>query len=1099
MEWTLQPVGLVGELKTHSKAAPLRVQICRAGTVALLARRASPRPARVMSVRKKAGISCVCVVQCTHHGTRWASAELEAMDERHDAEIFRAVVTSMAEWHLKKLSNRRKRAADASVCYPEVGCFQDSGPFGYLDMLPSPPEEVDTHFLLYSRRNRGDVPLLDVPFANLSTVWADAARRFNASSPTKDSTSFRVLTGALALASHTQVIVHGFGSSCSHVWVYEMRSALMAVEDCNVICVDWERGATIPNYVRAAANTRMVGKQVALLLAGLQKHAGLPVHRVHVIGFSLGAHVAGFAGAELKNLSRITGLDPAGPLFESQDPRARLDATDANFVDVIHSNGENLILGGLGTRQPLGHVDFYPNGGRMQKGCANLFVGAVSDILWSASENEARSLCNHRRAYKFFTDSVSPRCHFPAAACDSYESFLQGRCFPCDPPSRPCGNMGYYADRALARGALYLVTRDEEPFCGQVVFPSVLTLLTLLTLLTFRKDDEQLQVGGSLSRMVVPHPVMQEPRGVQLLYTAYSGWISSGLARWSIDKVTLSDSFGKRKSNHPAMSELFDTHESCSYSSSVCKKDLVLESGVPVTLPLFAGECNPPRETVPAQMQVSGSGGPSSDTNEVSSPGGAQSPTLHQGFNLTALLTRRNTTRFVPTQVVHVGDEGLNDTSTDPSTAGEDALLDLLEATGPAWQPLLDDLPETTNNGLDGSSATRNRDDARAFDDQQQVVVTTLQPLNGTDPNREDATEPATVQTGPPQPAPAVVAADVVAAVAAPRPEISEPVLVRAAAPAPQEAAVGDRRSFQQADGAPTKPEITEPVLKPTTSTTTTTTTTSSPAPGSANATASAVEDTTDTASAVSEAGVGAGTGRDLRDKTTTPEWTPAVDLNPPPLGGTHIWQHWPPSKPASASAVPAPQHADKESRRAFNNSRAFSLFDADPSQQPPPPPPPSAGNWSERSITVQLLPQRLVALLEQAERYARLAFMPFAAVNSFFTGRDLEGAAAAAVAGVGGKGPGSQQQRKAKHVSGASTAAPGSSAGTSATPSSASSASSASSTAATASTAAPPTGEPTPYLVPLSYSRGDKTPGPGAHTQPHTARYIPLSMPKRP
>lgn len=61
-----------------------------------------------------------------------------------------------------------------------------------------------------------------------------------------------------------------------------------------------------------------------------------------------------------------------------------------------------------------------------------------------------------------------------------------------------------------------------------------------------RKDDEQLQVGGSLSRIVVPHPVMQEPRGVQLLYTAYSGWISSGLARWSVDKVTLSDSFGKR-------------------------------------------------------------------------------------------------------------------------------------------------------------------------------------------------------------------------------------------------------------------------------------------------------------------------------------------------------------------------------------------------------------------------------------------------------------------------------------------------------------------------------------------------------------------------
>lgn len=75
-------------------------------------------------------------------------------------------------------------------------------------------------------------------------------------------------------------------------------------------------------------------------------------------------------------------MDPAAPLFESQDPRARLDSTDAMFVDVIHSNGENLILGGLGSWQPMGHVDFYPNGGRMQKGCTNLFVGAVSDILW---------------------------------------------------------------------------------------------------------------------------------------------------------------------------------------------------------------------------------------------------------------------------------------------------------------------------------------------------------------------------------------------------------------------------------------------------------------------------------------------------------------------------------------------------------------------------------------------------------------------------------------------------------------------------------------------------------------------------------------------
>jgi hypothetical protein len=83
-------------------------------------------------------------------------------------------------------------------------------------------------------------------------------------------------------------------------------------------------------------------------------------------------------------LCSFSGLDPAGPLFESQAVEARLDATDAQFVDVIHSNGANLILGGLGSWQAMGHVDFYPNGGMEQKGCSNLLLGAVSDIsmLW---------------------------------------------------------------------------------------------------------------------------------------------------------------------------------------------------------------------------------------------------------------------------------------------------------------------------------------------------------------------------------------------------------------------------------------------------------------------------------------------------------------------------------------------------------------------------------------------------------------------------------------------------------------------------------------------------------------------------------------------
>lgn len=75
-----------------------------------------------------------------------------------------------------------------------------------------------------------------------------------------------------------------------------------------MICVDWENGATLPNYVRAAANTRLIGKQLAFLMKNLQSYKKLDLSRVHIIGFSLGAHVSGFAGSELPGLRRITGL-----------------------------------------------------------------------------------------------------------------------------------------------------------------------------------------------------------------------------------------------------------------------------------------------------------------------------------------------------------------------------------------------------------------------------------------------------------------------------------------------------------------------------------------------------------------------------------------------------------------------------------------------------------------------------------------------------------------------------------------------------------------------------------------------------------------------
>jgi hypothetical protein len=41
--------------------------------------------------------------------------------------------------------------------------------------------------------------------------------------------------------------------------------------------------------------------------------------------------------------------------------------TDASFVDVIHTN-----TWFIGVARPVGHVDYYPNGGLLQPGCTFL-------------------------------------------------------------------------------------------------------------------------------------------------------------------------------------------------------------------------------------------------------------------------------------------------------------------------------------------------------------------------------------------------------------------------------------------------------------------------------------------------------------------------------------------------------------------------------------------------------------------------------------------------------------------------------------------------------------------------------------------------------
>lgn len=53
-------------------------------------------------------------------------------------------------------------------------------------------------------------------------------------------------------------------------------------------------------------------------------------------------------------LSSSPGLDPAQPCFATSNDIERLDASDADFVDIIHTNGRMLKKIGFGMPEAMG-------------------------------------------------------------------------------------------------------------------------------------------------------------------------------------------------------------------------------------------------------------------------------------------------------------------------------------------------------------------------------------------------------------------------------------------------------------------------------------------------------------------------------------------------------------------------------------------------------------------------------------------------------------------------------------------------------------------------------------------------------------------------
>ena len=359
------------------------------------------------------------------------------------------IIMAVLNQHSIKDARRRRNGEQETnqyVCYDQLGCFSKLPPFSPSMLLPMSSVKIQTEYYLRTRRN----PLID------QSITPDAANltasRFDPSKPTK-------------------VIIHGF-VMVNHglaKWVPEVTKAILYQEDVNVIQINWVKGANV-EYDHAASNTRIVGAQVGYLINLLMEVRGAKAEDFHLIGFSLGAHVAGFAGKKVqeggkkKIVGRITGLDPANPGFDYDSPKVRLDKTDADFVDIIHTDTQTILVMASGMNRNLGHIDFYPNGGADQTGCNSW----TKESTWISAITDT-TVCDHLRAPELFKASINATekgKHTIGYKCQSYDKFKRGVCLQCR-GSNGCRKMGYWAEPLSTNRKqmqYYLSTSGEKPF-----------------------------------------------------------------------------------------------------------------------------------------------------------------------------------------------------------------------------------------------------------------------------------------------------------------------------------------------------------------------------------------------------------------------------------------------------------------------------------------------------------------------------------------------------------------------------------------------------------------------------------------------------------
>lgn len=126
---------------------------------------------------------------------------------------------------------------------------------------------------------------------------------------------------------------------------------------------------------------------------------------------------------------------------------------------------------------PIGHVDFYPNGGSNQPGCDKKVESFMENEHSFFGGFQKLVGCNHVRSIQLFIEAMTSTCPFLSIRCENFEKFQMGECFNCNQNGNHCIQFGMnsikdyhrlYRNNMLIHSqsiVTYFMTGGSPPYC----------------------------------------------------------------------------------------------------------------------------------------------------------------------------------------------------------------------------------------------------------------------------------------------------------------------------------------------------------------------------------------------------------------------------------------------------------------------------------------------------------------------------------------------------------------------------------------------------------------------------------------------------------